>query len=70
MITRVPAIPGSIAALIMLVGLGLMYWSLTGLGLLVPSPTTSRPADQDLPGKPGAIPGEGVNPIHRVGGPD
>lgn len=34
MIPRPPAIPASLAALVMLGGLALVYWSLTGLGLL------------------------------------
>lgn len=34
MIPRPPAIPASLGALVMLAGIGLMYWSLTGLGLL------------------------------------
>lgn len=34
MIPRPPAIPASLAALVTLAGLGLIYWSLTGLGLL------------------------------------
>lgn len=34
---KAPAIPASLAALVTLVGLGLVYWSLTGLGLLTPS---------------------------------
>jgi hypothetical protein len=30
----VGTIPASLAALVMLAGLGLLYWALTGLGLL------------------------------------
>lgn len=37
MIPRPPTIPASLAALVMLGGLGLMYWSLTGLGLIKPA---------------------------------
>jgi hypothetical protein len=33
-IPRPPAIPASLAALVTLAGLALIYWSLTGLGLL------------------------------------
>lgn len=32
-------IPASLAALVMLAGLGLIYWSLTGLGLFKPTAT-------------------------------
>ncbi len=34
MIARPPAMPASLAVLVTLLGLGLVYWSLTGLGLL------------------------------------
>lgn len=33
-IPRPPALPASLAALVLLAGVGLLYWSLTGLGLL------------------------------------
>lgn len=33
------AIPASLAALVMLAGLGLIYFALTGLGLLKPTDT-------------------------------
>lgn len=39
MIPRAPTIPASLAALVTLLGLGLVYWSLTGLGLLRSSST-------------------------------
>lgn len=31
---RTPAIPASVAAFVMLAGLALIYWALTGLGAL------------------------------------
>lgn len=34
---KAPTIPASLAALVTLVGLGLIYWSLTNLGLLTVS---------------------------------
>lgn len=34
------SMPASLAVLVMLAGLGLMYWSLSGLGLLKPSTPT------------------------------
>jgi hypothetical protein len=33
---RPEAIPASVAAFVMLAGLGLIYWALTGLGALQP----------------------------------
>jgi hypothetical protein len=38
---RPPAIPASVAALVMLAGLALVYWALTGFGALVPQDTAA-----------------------------
>ena len=38
---RPPAIPASLAALVMLAGLGLVYWSLSSFGAFVPAGTTT-----------------------------
>jgi hypothetical protein len=38
---KVPAIPASLAAIVTMLGLGLMYWSMLGLGLLTPAGATT-----------------------------
>lgn len=67
--TRVPAIPASVAAIVMIAGLGLLYFALTGLGILTtgsgPKGTGNAGGSivEKLPpsgGKPGAKPGEGL----------
>lgn len=57
----VPRSSASVAALIMLAGLGLVYWSLTGLGVLVPqtSSGTAAPAAPATPYLGGGFSGGG-----------
>lgn len=59
MIPRPPAIPASLGALVMLGGLGLLYWSLSGLGLI-------KPADAATGGG-GGVGMPDINPLGGVG---
>jgi hypothetical protein len=61
-----PAIPASLAAIVMLAGLGLIYWSLVGFGVLQTSPGAITSAAA-LPATTGAaIAGGGGNPARRT----
>lgn len=66
-IPRPPAIPASLAAIVTMAGLFVMYWSLTNLGLLTPAGTAAPVASgggiTPAPKGPAPVtPGGGVAP--------
>jgi len=74
-IPRPPAIPASLAALVMLAGLGLVYWSLSSFGAFVPLTGSSAPAGSSLPsgggfggGSSGTTPGQPAGTSGGAGG--
>jgi hypothetical protein len=56
MIPRPPAIPASLAAIVLLGGLGLVYWSLTGLGLLKASDASNASSSASAVSSPPSTP--------------